>query len=155
MAAKKFTTTLEAADTGAVRLVVPFNPSDEWGKKPRHYVRGTLNGVAFEGSLGARGGTYFYPVNKQLRAEAGVGAGERVTVTLEPKGDEARAAEEIPADLAKRLKGEAEARAFFEGLSPFYRGTWIKWIESAKKPETRADRVMKTVESLKAGKKQR
>lgn len=49
----------------------------------------------------------------------------------------------------------AAVRRFFDTLSPFYRTQWIQWIESAKKAETRADRIAKTIAALEAGKKQR
>jgi len=40
-------------------------------------------------------------------------------------------------------------------LATFYRNTYIKWIESAKRPETRAARIEEMVQLLKAGKKQK
>ena len=47
------------------------------------------------------------------------------------------------------------ATAFFEGLAPSHRKEWVRWVEEAKKPETRATRIAKTAEALKAGRKTR
>jgi uncharacterized protein YdeI (YjbR/CyaY-like superfamily) len=47
------------------------------------------------------------------------------------------------------------ARTSFDGLSYTHRKEWVRWIEEAKKAETRATRLAKTVESLRAGKRAR
>lgn len=48
-----------------------------------------------------------------------------------------------------------EAKAFFEGLATFYRNGYLRWIEGAKRPETRSARIVEVLGLLKAGKKQR
>jgi uncharacterized protein YdeI (YjbR/CyaY-like superfamily) len=40
-------------------------------------------------------------------------------------------------------------------LATFYRNNYIRWIESAKRPETRRGRIAEMVDLLKAGTKQR
>ena len=45
------------------------------------------------------------------------------------------------------------ARAAFDGLAPSHKKEWVRWVEEAKKAETRTARIAKTVEGLKAGKK--
>ena len=62
---------------------------------------------------------------------------------------------EVPADLAEALAGDDAARATFDGLAFTHRKEWVRWVEEAKKPETRATRLAKTVESLRAGKRAR
>jgi hypothetical protein len=59
----------------------------------------------------------------------------------------------MPADLAEALRNAPQALAFFEQLAPTHRKEYILWIEEAKKPETRQNRVVKAVEMLVAGKK--
>ena len=61
----------------------------------------------------------------------------------------------VPVDLAAALAQDDTARANFDGLSFTHRKEWVRWIEEAKKPETRATRLDKTVESLRAGKRAR
>lgn len=58
-----------------------------------------------------------------------------------------------PEDLVKALKRNAKARAFFDGLAPSHRREWVKWIEEAKRAETRVTRVKRAVERLAEGKK--
>jgi hypothetical protein len=146
-----FQAELVEGERGRVFFEVPFDPNAVWGKKARHHVRGTVAGVEFSGSLGARGGQYFFPLAKELRKTAGLDVGNKVRVALAS----AEAGEdELPADLAKALSGAPRAKSFFEGLSSFCRNTYVRWILSAKKAETRASRVQATLDALKAEKKQ-
>jgi hypothetical protein len=48
----EFTSTPVTTDRGHVRLPLPFDPRDRWGKRPRHYVEGTVAGTPFSGSVG-------------------------------------------------------------------------------------------------------
>ena len=59
----------------------------------------------------------------------------------------------LPEDLAAAL--DEDARAFFDGLAPSHRKEWVRWVEEAKKPETRATRIERTAEALKAGRRTR
>jgi hypothetical protein len=58
-----------------------------------------------------------------------------------------------PADLRKLLAGNAKARALFETLSFTHRREYVGWIIEAKRPETRAARLTKTIAMLSKGKK--
>lgn len=153
MSREKFKTKVEAGERGRVFITIPFAPQDKWGKKSRHFVKGTVNATAFSGSLGTRGGIHFFPINKELQETAAIGPGDTVTVVIEPQ--EAASSSELPEDLDKALAKEPAARKFLDGLSAFYRNTYLKWITEAKKAETRATRVQQTVALLKQGKKQR
>jgi hypothetical protein len=58
-----------------------------------------------------------------------------------------------PKDLQKLLAKNAKARSFFDSLSFTNRKEYVVSIVEAKKPETRAARLTKTVELLSKGKK--
>jgi len=58
-----------------------------------------------------------------------------------------------PKDLQKLLAKNAKARSFFDSLSFTNRKEYVVSIVEAKKPETRAARLTKTVEFLSKGKK--
>jgi hypothetical protein len=58
-----------------------------------------------------------------------------------------------PKDLQTLLAKHAKARAAFDALSFTNRKEYVVWILDAKKPDTRAARVTKTVEMLSKGKK--
>jgi uncharacterized protein YdeI (YjbR/CyaY-like superfamily) len=59
----------------------------------------------------------------------------------------------VPDELARALKRNRKAAAFFEGLAPGYRRRFIAWVATAKRPETRDRRVRKSIELLARGEK--
>ena len=58
----------------------------------------------------------------------------------------------VPEDLRNVLTSSAAARTAWEDLTPLARNEWICWIESAKKIETRNQRIRRTCEDLLNGK---
>lgn len=152
MSRQEFTTPLESGERGRIFINIPFDPVEKWGKKARYYVKGTLNGTDFRGSLGTRDKLYFMPVNKELQKAAGIAPGDSIKVLMEPDDPQR---EEMPDDFAAALKSEPEAERFFKSLTPFYANTYIEWITSAKKEETRTTRLREALTLLKAGKRQR
>ena len=73
-------------------------------------------------------------------------------VVLSPEGPQS---ENLSADVVSALDAEPQAKAFFESLATFYRNTYIKWIESAKRPEPRSERIREMVKLLIEGRKQK
>lgn len=59
----------------------------------------------------------------------------------------------LPSDLRVTLHSGAGAAVTWEDITPLARNEWICWVESAKKPETRARRIRITQENLAAGKR--
>ena len=57
----------------------------------------------------------------------------------------------LPEDLANAM--DDAARSAFDRLAPSHKKEWVRWVEEAKKAETRTTRIEKTVSGLKAGKK--
>ncbi|HTI28603.1 MAG TPA: YdeI/OmpD-associated family protein, partial [Kutzneria sp.] len=57
---------------------------------------------------------------------------------------------EVPKDLEDALAADPEAHKIFDGLPFTHRKEYVRWIEEAKKPETRVNRVAKTLEKLRA-----
>lgn len=60
---------------------------------------------------------------------------------------------EIPEDLRRALAGNPVANEKFERLQPSQKKLWAWWILSAKKPETRARRIVETVKGVAAGRR--
>jgi uncharacterized protein YdeI (YjbR/CyaY-like superfamily) len=52
---------------------------------------------------------------------------------------------DTPQDLLEALQSDSGAASDFERLAPSHRKNFIWWINSAKKPETRAKRIRETV----------
>lgn len=59
----------------------------------------------------------------------------------------------MPPELAKALRQNNAAAAFFESLKPTYQREYMAWIGFAKLPETRQKRLEETLKALAAGKK--
>ncbi len=151
MSTQKFDTVIAKSGNGTI-APLPFDPNEVWGVKQRHHVTGSINGIHVRGALGSNGEQYFLPLGAAWLRDCGVDAGVRVDVVLSPEGPQN---ENLSPDVADALKAEPDAKAFFESLATFYRKAYIKWIEGARRPETRAARIEEMVRLLKAGKKQR
>jgi uncharacterized protein YdeI (YjbR/CyaY-like superfamily) len=95
------------------------------------------------------GGRFLVPLSAANRQAAGVAAGDEVDVAIEL--DAAPREVEVPDDLASALAAEPRARRFFEGLSFTHRKEWVRWVTEAKRAETRAQRIARTVDAVKAG----
>lgn len=151
MSTQHFKTTIAKSGTRTF-IELPFHPNEVWGVKGRHHITGTVNGHKVRGSLGSDGKQYFLPLGAAWRRDCGLHAGDTVNVTLSPEGPQSEA---LATDVTKALDAEPQAKVFFESLATFYRNTYIKWIESAKRPETRTARIQEMLELLKANKRQK
>jgi bacteriocin resistance YdeI/OmpD-like protein/uncharacterized protein DUF1905 len=146
-----FTAVIQNAGGGGAFVEVPFDVEKEYGsKKPK--VKAMIEGVPYRGTL-VRMGTecHLLIILKGIREQIGKTFGDEVTITLEP--DTAPRLVEIPKDLMKELKKEKEAKAFFDKLSYTHQKEYVAWINDAKKEETRQNRIVKTIEMLKQGKR--
>ena len=143
---KRFRAILETEDDSAFTyIVIPFDVKQVFGRG-RPPVRVTLKGYEYRTTLAPYGGIHYLGVNQTVRENAGVKAGDRVTVVLEL--DEALRTIKAPADFARALKGNAAAKARWDKLSYTHRKEYVAAIEGARKPETRARRIAKTIERL-------
>ena len=57
-------------------------------------------------------------------------------------------APEIPPDITKALTGNTVAKRVFDALPPSHKSEYLVWIEGAKKPETRASRIVSMIDRL-------
>ncbi|WP_201837249.1 YdeI/OmpD-associated family protein [Microvirga zambiensis] len=57
---------------------------------------------------------------------------------------------DVPPDIRDALAKDAEARRVFDKLPPSHRREYLRWIEEAKKPETRSKRIGGMMERLTA-----
>ena len=60
---------------------------------------------------------------------------------------------DLPAYIARALKADSRAWAFFRELAPTYRRDFVVWIHTAKRPDTRARRIREAISRLVAGQK--
>jgi hypothetical protein len=131
---------------------VPFSVEEAFGTKARVAVCGTVNGFPFRTSLMPRGkGVFYMAFTKAMQDATKSGVGDTVSVVMEQ--DTAPRVVTIPAYLKKALaKPPAQTRAF-AALSYYHQKDYVDWIEQAKRPETRANRIEKTITLLTGGKK--
>jgi hypothetical protein len=133
-------------------VALPFSPREVWGDKPRYHVTGTINGCAVRGTLGALKQDYFLRLGAAWLRGTGIEPGAKVTVTLALEGPQEG---NLAADIVQTLSQNPQAKTFFEGLPTFYRKNFIRWIESAKRAETRARRIDEMLKLLAAGKREK
>lgn len=153
MAAKTFKAVLggEGHEKGELPTVVlPFDVAEAFGSA-RPKVKATVNGVELRTTVAVYGGVSYVGFRREVREAMGIALGDRIEVKLEL--DTAPREVEVPADLARALKKDRDARQRFDALAFTHRREYAQWVTEAKKPETRARRVEKTIEMLKAGTK--
>jgi len=149
----RFRATVELNGKTATGLEVPPDVVERLGGGKRPAVVVSLGTHTYRTTVGVMGGRAMVPVSAENREAAGVAAGDEVEVGLTL--DTAPRTVEVPEDLAALLAADPAARATFDGLAPGQRKEWVRWVTEAKKAETRADRVVKTVEALAAGRRTR
>lgn len=126
---------------------VPIDVEKEFGKKGQVKVKATLNGKVFYNSLMPHGdGRHYIVLGEYIRNQAGVKVGDTILMTIE--ADERARTVDPPEDFEKALIKNKAALEFYSSLAYTYKKRYVDWITSAKKPETRAERITKAVEKL-------
>ena len=146
-----FTAVIQNAGGGGAYVEVPFDVERAFGsKRPR--VKALIEGIPYHSTLMRMGSEHhILGVLKDIRAQIGKTFGDEITVTIEPDTEPRQI--EVPKDLMKELKKDKEAKAFFDKLSYTHQKEYVRWIEEAKKEETRQNRIVKTMEMLRKGKR--
>ena len=115
----------------------------------RFPVVATVNGYSWRTSVVRMGGEFLVGLNRDVRRQAGVEAGDAVEVGVAL--DTAPRVVEVPEALAEALAADAQARAFFDGLAYTHRKEYAQWIAEAKRENTRERRVARAIEMLREG----
>ena len=124
-------------------IEVPPEVLEGLGGGRRAKVAVTLNGYRYRTSLAVMGGRVLVSVSAEVRAAAGVTAGDELEVDL-VLDDEPRVVE-VPEDLAAALAAAPGAADAFAALSSSAQRRHLQAVESAKAAETRAHRVAAVV----------
>ena len=88
----EFNAELIKGHKGVTVVLVPFDPEEGWSRKPvrlherRHgwLIRGTANGVPFDGYIGERWGRFFIIIDRELREAAKASVGDTLRIVIEP-----------------------------------------------------------------------
>ena len=146
MATKRFRAKL-GSEGRPLFVIVPFDVRKEFGRA-RPPVKASINGHSYCSTICVYGGKYYLPVRSDHREAAGVKAGDVVEVTIAPDTEVREV--EVPTELAAVFAENRQAKASWEQLSYTSRKEHANGILTAKKPDTRARRVQKILESLTA-----
>jgi hypothetical protein len=145
----KFKATIQEGDGGGAFVFFPFDVEKEFRTKGRVPVKVTFDGVPDSGSIFRYGfPQHILGVPKAIRDQLGKKPGNTLEVALW-KDEEPRTIE-IPTEFKKRME-EEELLEVFEKLSYTHRKEYCRWINEARKEETRLSRLTKAIEMLKKG----
>jgi Bacteriocin-protection, YdeI or OmpD-Associated/Domain of unknown function (DUF1905) len=144
-----FTTELWASGGNNVGIVVPEDVVAAFDRGKRLPVVVTIDGDhQYRSTIASMGGRFLISFNAETRSATGRGAGDVVTVRLDV--DDAPRTVVVPDDLAAELARDGAARAAWEKLSYSRQRAHAESITGAKAADTRARRVAKVLEALRA-----
>ncbi|MES2130952.1 MAG: YdeI/OmpD-associated family protein [Bacteroidota bacterium] len=112
-------------------------------------VKGSIDNYILKkhGLMVSAKGPFFLPIKAEIRKKIKKEAGDTVHIILYPDHDPV----DIPIDLLVCLEEEPLALQFFKTLSISEQQFYIQWISSAKKEETKINRLAKTITKLLKG----
>ena len=145
----KFRATVELGGKTATGIEVPPDVVAALGSSRKPAVRVTINDYTYRSTVATMGGRFMVGVSAEVRAAAGIAAGDVVDVEMEL--DTAPREVNVPADFAAALDRDPDARRFFDGLSYSNRLRFVLNVEGAKTDETRQRRIDKSVAMLHEG----
>jgi hypothetical protein len=135
--------------TGWTYIEIPADIAQQMkpGNKKSFRVKGMLDAFPVNGmALMPMGeGNFIMALKAEVRKGIHKHAGAMLQVRLEADNDFKI---EVPDDLQECFDFEPEAYEFFNSLAKSHREYFIKWIDSAKTNETRAKRIINTVNAM-------
>ena len=145
----RFNARIENAGGGGAYILFPYDVEKEFGTKGRIPVQATFDGVPYAGSLVK----YSHPqhmigILKGIREQIAKGPGDMVQVEL--RRDDSERIVPLPPEFAALL-GKEKLLETFRKLSYTNQKEHVRWIGGAKRAETRAARLTRSVEMLRAG----
>lgn len=112
-------------------------------------VKGTIDGYAISKYhlMPMGNGNLFLPVKAEIRKKINKKEGDKVHVVLYLDNEPLV----VPEEMLLCLQDEPLALKFFNSLSESEQKFYIQWIYSAKKEDTKVDRMVKTINRLVKG----
>jgi hypothetical protein len=125
---------------------IKHNKSNPFGWEK---VRGSIDGfeIRHYHLMPMGNGHLFLPVKAEIRKKIKKEAGQLVHIILLPETE----AIEIPDELLSCLAYEPQAFSFFNALTESEKKHYIQWIFSAKKEETKVERIAKALNRMLMG----
>ena len=135
--------------TGWTYIHIPAHLAQELkpGNKKSFRIKGKLDGLSVSGmALMPMGeGDFIMALKADVRRQLRKSAGAMLHVSIEEDLDYQVI---VPDDLQECFDFEPEASEFFNSLVKSHRDYFIKWINGAKTRETRAKRIVNTVNAM-------
>jgi hypothetical protein len=134
-------------------VVFPYDVLELYGVKGQVKVKALIDGkVTYRGSLSKMGTPYhILGITQAIRKELGKELGDTIHIVLEQDTEPREVI--LPEEVATLFSKHSKAKAFFEKLSYTDRKEYIVWITSAKREETKQNRLNLLIEKLKNGRK--
>lgn len=131
----------------------PFSTEELFGKKGQVKVKATFDDkIEYRGSLAKmKSDCHILGLAQDIRKQLGKTFGDEVSVRLTEDKEERTV--DIADDIALVFNENPDAKKLFDAMSYTHRKEYIRWIEEAKKPETRENRKIKMIEMILSGKK--
>lgn len=142
-----FTAEVLASGNGGHAVVVPKEIADHLSGR-RVPVVAHVDGAEYHSRPMPYSGQLYLGLRLELLRRIGKQAGDAVEVRLAEGTAPAPVEVTEPAELVAALADDEAARTAYAALPPSHRREYWAWIGEAKKPETRADRVSRTVKRL-------
>lgn len=140
-------------EINAAFVEFPFSTEELFGKKGQVRIKALFdNTVEYRGSLAKmKSECHLLGLTQDVRKQLGKTFGDEVSVSLIEDTEERIV--EIADDIQFVFNENPEVKALFDKMSYTHRKEYIRWIEEAKKPETRKNRKTKMIQMILDGKK--
>ena len=137
---------IEGAGKTAAGIEVPAEVVTGLGPSRKPPVRVTIKGYTYRSTVATVGGRFMVGVSNDVRASAGVAAGDQVDIEMEL--DTAPREVAVPAELARELASDPAARQAFDALSYSKKRVLVDPVANAKTAETRDRNIANALSSL-------
>ncbi|WP_308005770.1 YdeI/OmpD-associated family protein [uncultured Chryseobacterium sp.] len=135
-------------EMNAAFVEFPFSMEEIFGKKGQVKIKAVFDDkVEYRGSLAKmKSECHILGLTQEIRKQLGKTFGDEVSVSLTE--DKEERVVEIAEDIVSLFNENPEAKVLFDKMSYTHRKEYIRWIEEAKKPETRENRKVKMIRMI-------
>ncbi|SMO53783.1 Bacteriocin-protection, YdeI or OmpD-Associated [Chryseobacterium rhizoplanae] len=140
-------------EMNAAFVEFPFSTEELFNKKGQVKIKALFDGnVEYRGSLAKmKSDCHILGLTQEIRKQLGKTFGDEVSVSLTE--DKEERVVEVAEDIMSVFNENPEAKTLFNKMSYTHKKEYIRWIEEAKKPETRENRKIKMIQMILDGKK--
>ena len=140
-------------EINAAFVEFPFSTEELFNKKGMIKVKAIFDHkIEYRGSLAKmKSDCHILGITQEIRKKLGKTFGDEIIVSLIEDKEERIV--EIADDITIIFNDNTEAKLLFDKMSYTHKKEYIRWIEEAKKPETRENRKTKMIQMILDGKK--